>query len=240
MTILSQLDHPNLVVIHYWPYQGGKFFANCLAHHTGVMPQLAVTAQQDAWALSPPGTFEKQKIQRIYSSLPPEDRVTEWVNYELGCKGFWGGNLTDIMNRGVEPNAGAVELLNYYKCFMMSHVCNPNFVDALKIALPSARHIVLTNAKNFANLAIDIKEPGVHMQGWLARNQLPADAYFKFPNHKFDDQELFQVNVDQTYFDRSLVRGEVERCLQWLNLDTTLDSEFDRFVDQYFRLHGLL
>jgi hypothetical protein len=144
------------------------------------------------------------------------------------------------MNRGVEPNAGSVELLNHYKCFIMSHQCSPNFVDALKIELPSARHIVLTNTKNFASLAIDIKEPGVHMQGWLARNQLPADAYFKFPNHKFDDQELFQINVDQTYFDRSLVRGEVERCLQWLNLDTTVDSEFDRFVDQYFRLHGLL
>jgi hypothetical protein len=240
MTLLSQLDHPNLVVVHYWPYQGGKFFANCLAHHNRVMPQLAVADYRDSWALNPPGTFEKQKIKRIHSSLPPEDRVTEWVDYELGCKAFWGGNLHDIMNLGVEPDAGTINLLNHYKCFIMSHVCDPNFVDTLKHEIPNAKHIVMTNAPNFAKVAIGIKEPGYHMQEWLARNHMPDDAYFNFPNHKFADRELFQVDVDRLYFDRSLVRSEVERCLTWLNLDTTLDIEFDRFVDQYFKLHDLL
>jgi hypothetical protein len=37
---IKRMDHPNLVVVHYNQYAGGKFFINCLAHHEQVLPGL--------------------------------------------------------------------------------------------------------------------------------------------------------------------------------------------------------
>jgi hypothetical protein len=64
------MDHPNLVVVHYNQYAGGKFFINCLAHHDQVLPGLCVAAPvhtYDHWIFESIDATEKtqRKISRM-------------------------------------------------------------------------------------------------------------------------------------------------------------------------------
>lgn len=229
---LSQLDHPNLIVVHYWPYQGGKFFANCLAHHPAVMPQLAIDDSHQQ--------LQAKKISKIHASLPPKDQITQWTRYELGCRSFWGGNLHDFFNHRAEVSDKALSMLQQYRCFIMSHVADPVYVDRLKHQLPQAKHIVLVNADNFTKLAVTLKAPGQDVTAWLERNRLQPDRYLRFPATSFADNELFRLDVDTVYYQQTLIRPAVEQCLYWLGLDNKLDPAVDQFIERYLRLHDLL
>ena len=223
MTALSQLNHPNLVFIHYWPYQGGKFFANCLAHHDSVMPQL-----NQYQRLQP-----SHKLKYVYDSLPPPDHISQWVKYELGCRSFWGGNLHDIMTQGVVPDANAIKLLDHYKCFLFNHSYHTDFILKLQTDLPQAFHIVLTNGQRFFELAVKLKQPSAE---WLERNHKDSMACPQFP---VTDSQSFIVDVDSVYFDRSAVRPQVQKCLTEMGLSTDLDPCLEDFIDRYFELHGI-
>ena len=229
MTALSQLNHPNLVFIHYWPYQGGKFFANCLAHHDSVMPQLNQHQKCQPSC----------KLKYVHDSLPPFDHINQWVKYELGCRGFWGVNLHDIMNRDLAPHADAIKMLDHYKCFLINHCCHPDFIRKLQTDLPHAFHIVLTNGQRFLELAVKLKQPGASTTEWLERNHMDPLAYLQSPVYTYSGPGLFVVDVDSVYFDRSAVRPQVQKCLKEMGLSTDLDPSLEDFIDRYFDLHGI-
>lgn len=233
---LSALDHPNLIVIHYWPYQGGKFFANCLAHHPKVLPQLPIL-DTDHWVFSNTADVDLLKINTIYSSIPPLDKTHEWHRYELGCRNFWGGNIANFSSQQLVPDPAALLLLDQYRCFIMSHVPTAHMVDCIQQQLPQAKHIVLTNAHRFTKIAMSIKQPSILWQEWMERNQLSQDHY----NTKIESiaDSVFVVDVDQVYFDRSSVNLEVNRCLSWLGLDNNLSPALDDFLSLYFSRHGI-
>jgi len=182
---------------------------------------------------------QSHKLQHIHDSLPPVDSVDQWVNYELGCRDFWGVNLHDIMNRGLVPDADAIKLLDHYKCFIVNHSCHPDFVSKLQKDLPQAFHIVLSNGQRFLELAVKLKQPGASMTEWLERNRMDPKAYMKFPVHTYTDPQLFVVDVDRVYFDRSAVKPQVEQCLKEMGLSTDLDPSLENFIDRYFDLHGI-
>ena len=227
--MLTQLDHPNLIVIHYWPYQGGKFFANCLAHHDSVMPQLDQHQRHQHF----------HKLKYVHDSLPPPESVSRWNEYELGCRDFWGVNLHDIMNRGLVPDEGAIKLMDHYKCFLINHCCHPDFIHKLQTDLPHAFHIVLTNGQRFLELAVKLKQPGASTAEWLERNRMDPLAYLQSPVHMYTNPGLFVVDVDSVYFDRSAVRPQIEKCLKEMGLSTNLDPSLEDFIDRYFDLHGI-
>ena len=84
------MNHPNLVVVHYNSYAGGKFWINCLSHHMQAIPGLCVATPEhthDLWLLDNLDAVEIQsrKIARINSTLPPKDKLTKWCMFELGC-----------------------------------------------------------------------------------------------------------------------------------------------------------
>ena len=223
MTALSQLNHPNMVFVHYWPYQGGKFFANCLAHHDSFMPQLNQSQRSQL----------SHKLQYVHNSLPPPDRISRWVQYELGCREFWGGNLHDIMHQGSVPGADAIKLLDHHKCFMVNHSYHTEFMRKLQTDLPQAFHIVLNKGQRFFELAVKLKRPSTE---WLQTNHRYSLSCPQFP---VPDSQSFVVDVDSVYFDRSAVRPQVEKCLKEMGLSTDLDPSLENFIDRYFDLHGI-
>ena len=218
-----------MVFVHYWPYQGGKFFANCLAHHNSFMPHL------NQYRRSHPS----HKIKYVHDSLPPPDRISRWVQYELGCRKFWGGNLHDIQHRGIVPDTDAIKLLDHHKCFMVNHSYHTEFMRKLQTDLPHAFHIVLTNGQRFLELAVKLKQPGASTTEWLERNHMDPLAYLQSPVYTYSGPGLFVVDVDSVYFDRSAVRPQVEKCLKEMGLSTDLDPSLEDFIDRYFDLHGI-
>ena len=217
--MIHQLAHPNLIVVHYRPYQGGKFFINCLAHHRAVMPQL------DTGRYLPGRDF---KLQQIHNSLPPPEHLRKWEKFELGCRSFWGGRLTEILQRTQRPNAVSTELLSQYHCFIVNHMTNPERLDLIDQNLPGVKHLVLVNADEFCKMAISTKAPMDY------DHKLSSGS---FDRHMFTNRNAFFLDVDSAYSDPAQLIVQLHQCLSWLDLDTELDSSLHDFVKQYFLLH---
>jgi hypothetical protein len=219
--MLAQLAHPNLIVVHYRPYQGGKFFINCLAHHYKVMPQLDTSCYLSG---------QDFKIQQIHNSLPPPEHLRKWEKFELGCRSFWGGKLTELLQRTQQPNSVSTELLSQYRCFIINHMTNPERLDLIDLNLPMARHIVLTNADEFCKTSIEKKAP---------LDYDPKLSTGSFERHMFTNRNAFFLDVDSAYSNSTQLITQLHRCLIWLGLDTELDPTVSQFIDQYRWLHGL-
>ncbi len=217
--MIHQLAHPNLIVVHYRPYQGGKFFINCLAHHRAVMPQL------DTGRYLPGRDF---KLQQIHNSLPPPEHLRKWEKFELGCRSFWGGRLTEMLQRTQQPNAVSTELLSQYHCFIINHMNNPERFDLIDQNLPGVKHLVLVNADEFCKMAISTKAPMDY------DHKLSSGS---FDRHMFTNRNAFFLDVDSAYSDPAQLMAQLHQCLSWMDLDTELDSSLHDFVRQYFLLH---
>ena len=225
---ITRMDHPNLVVVHYNQYAGGKFFINCLAHHDQVLPGLCVAAPvhtYDHWIFDPLDTAEKtqRKIARINSTIPDRENLHQWAGNELGCQQFWGWGLGQIFDPLViQAPAESLTLLQDHRCFIVNHVMNINMYTKIKNLWPQARHIVLHNEREFQKRAVSLKSPDY---GPLTTDQLPREL------------DAFYFDVDRTQFNKTAVIETTENCLAWLGLNIQVHSNIDHYVEQYFAIH---
>lgn len=224
---IKRMDHPNLVVVHYNQYAGGKFFINCLAHHDQVLPGLCVAAPvhtYDHWIFEPLGAEEKtqRKISRINSTIPEPTRMHFWAQHELGCQQFWGWGFGDLWSRPVQAVDYSLSLLHNHRCFIVNHVMNINEYNRIHELWPQAQHIVLHNEREFQQHAVQFKSPDY---GPLKTAQLPQDL------------DAFYFDVDNTQFNSTAVIGATEQCLEWMGLDTTVNNNIYQYMERYFAIH---
>jgi hypothetical protein len=227
MTAIDQMNHPNLVVVHFNPYAGGKFWINCLSHHARAIPGLCVAVPKhdvDLWLLDDldPQEIQRRKIDRINSSLPSAELMLKWCQDELGCAQFWGDSLrTLLINDNITVPDKSIHLLNQYCCFIVNH--QPNDVECERISkrLPNARHILLTNADNFQQVSMAKKQS----DPWPLKYDTTSDL------------DAFVVDVDNTYMNVDRTIDRVKDCLQYLGLSTELHPNIYNFVKRYFDLH---
>jgi len=226
MATIDQMNHPNLVVVHFNPYAGGKFWINCLSHHAQVIPGLCVGIPKhdvDLWLLDDLNLQEiqRRKIDRINSTLPPIDDLSNWCQYELGCDQFWGNDLGVLLAQEYIIPHTSIQLLDRYRCFIVNHRAND--VECKKIfnRLPRAQHIVLANSDNFQQISMAIKQS----DPWPLKYDTPTTL------------DAFVVDVDNTYMNVDLTLARVKDCLQYLGLITELDPNIYNFVKRYFDLH---
>ena len=230
MSNLSFMNHPNLVVVHFNPYAGGKFWINCLSHQTQVIPGICTGISKhdvDRWLLddSDPQEIQRRKIDRINSSLPPKDRLLNWCQYELGCAQFWGDTLGNWLFEDkniTQDQDTAIQLLDRYRCFIVNHQPEDSITNTICANLPKARHILLTNANNFQTVSMSKKQS----------NPWPLRYDTALANI-----DAFVVDVDSTYMNVDRTIDRVKDCLQYLGLSTELDSNIHSFVTRYFELH---
>jgi hypothetical protein len=226
MTAVDQMNHPNLVVVHFNSYAGGKFWINCLSHHAQVIPGLCVAVPKhdvDLWLLDDlgPEEIQRRKIDRINYSLPPADDLMNWCKYELGCDQFWGCELNALLTEEHTIPHTSIQLLDRYRCFIVNHQVDDITCRMIFDKLYNARHVVLNNATGFQSLSMTIKQPQ------------PCELTY----HVARDLDAFVVDVDDTYMNTPRTIERVKDCLQYLGLSTELDPNIDSFVRRYFDLH---
>jgi len=226
MSNLSLMNHPNLVVVHYNSYAGGKFWINCLSHSRYAIPGLCVAEPQhtvDLWLLDDLDAEEiqRRKIARINSTLPPADLMHKWCQSELGCNQFWGYNFHEFLTQDLAIPKTTIQLLNQYRCFIVNHRPQNEIAKNICDQLPSAKHIILKNASNFQNISMSKKQSGP----WT----LTYDTT--------DEIDAFVVDVDNTYLDVDCTITRVKECLEYLGISTELDPNIHNFVTSYFDLH---
>ena len=224
---ITRMDHPNLVVVHYNQYAGGKFFINCLAHHDQVLPGLCVAAPvhtYDHWIFEPLSAEEKtqRKITRINGTIPESQHLHQWAREELGCYQFWGWGFGELWSQPVQANDYSLSLLNDYRCFIVNHDMNLDHYHKIQRMWPRARHIVLHNERRFQHQAVRLKSPGY---GPLKTTQLPRDL------------DAFYFNVDATQFDKTAVIASTEQCLEWLGLNISVNENIYNYIRRYFAIH---
>jgi hypothetical protein len=219
------MNHRNLVVVHFNPYAGGKFFINCLSHNPGVLPGLCVASPihtYDNWLFEDVNNVESRKIERINSTIPPLEDMLIWPSYELGCNGFWGAGFREIFFDGCTPGDEAINLLDNNICFIVNHQVADTIVEKCINSCPDARHIILYNHNRFQKRAAEIKAPDCHLS---QMNTVPFNSDF------------FYVDVDNTYTDLGTIKNTVNKCLEWLEVDNNLHTNIDRYITQYLELH---
>lgn len=225
MNNMHPMNHRNLVVIHFNPYSGGKFFINCLSHNPGILPGLCIASPvhtYDNWLFENVDNAELRKIERINSTIPPPEDMLIWPSYELGCNGFWGAGFREIFIEDHIPGHEAVELLNDNICFIVNHQVADTIVEKCIGLCPDARHIILHNHERFQKRAAEIKAPDCQLS---QMNTVPFNPDF------------FYLDVDNTYIDLDTVKSEVNRCLGWLGVDIDLHDNLDSYITQYLKLH---
>ena len=223
MTAIDQMNHPNLVVVHFNPYAGGKFWINCLSHHARAIPGLSVAVpdhQADLWLLDDLD-IQSRKIDRINSTLPPPACMNNWCQYELGCKQFWGNGLGNLLTNNLVIPDTTIRLLDRYRCFIVNH--QPQIKDVEKVfgLLSNVKHVLLTNADNFQRMSMSKKQP----TPWPLQYATVSTP------------DAFVVDVDNTYMNVDQTIDRVKDCLQYLGLSTELDPNIYNFVTRYFELH---
>jgi hypothetical protein len=224
---IKSMDHPNLVVVHYNQYAGGKFFINCLAHHDQVLPGLCVAAPvhtYDHWIFEPIDATEKtqRKISRINGTIPDQQHLHHWAREELGCQQFWGWGIGHLWSQPVQAVDYSLSLLDNHRCFIVNHDMNLEHYNKLKNLWPQAQHIVLHNERRFQQQAVKLKSPDY---GPLKTAQLPQDL------------DAFYFDVDSNQFDKTAIINQTHRCLSWLRLSTQVHSNIDHYVEKYFAIH---
>lgn len=227
MSNLSLMNHPNLAVVHYNSYAGGKFWINCLSHSPQAIPGLCVAAPKhisDLWLLDDLDTDEiqRRKIARINSTLPPLDRLQKWCEFELGCSQFWGDTLKNLLESNRDISEYTIQLLDQYQCFIVNHRPQNAIAKEICDQLPKTKHILLTNATNFQNISMSKKQP----DPW------------PLTYHTTSEIDAFVVDVDNTYMNVDRTINRVKECLEYLGLDTELHPNIHSFVKRYFDLHG--
>jgi hypothetical protein len=224
MSNLSLMNHPNLVVVHFNPYAGGKFWINCVSHSPWVLPGLSVASPKhttDLWLLDnlDADEIQRRKIARINSTLPEHSQMYNWCQFELGCDQFWGNNLTEILTQKYNIPHTSVQLLDRYRCFIVNHQVDNS--EKIFNQLGHAQHIVLTNSSNFQKISMAKKQS----DPWPLR----FDANI---NH-----DAFVVDVDDTYMNVNRTIDRAKECLEYLGLSNELDPNIHNFVKRYFDLH---
>lgn len=219
----SPLDHPNLVVVHYNPYAGGKFWINCLAHHSAAMPLLSPLHNRH-WAMFDLEDDLKQrlKLELINKTLPPPEELHNWCEYESGHINMWGGSLSDLLlsDGSQQINQHALTLLEKYRCFVINHG-GVDWQQAVK-ALPQAKHVFLTNSQQFQRRAAILK------------GHLDVPIYSPLPESLPD---VFYVDVDNTWFDVNITEFYVKQCWEWLGLSVERIPTLQDYIENYFTLH---
>jgi hypothetical protein len=221
------MDHPNLVVVHYNQYAGGKFFINCLAHHEQVLPGLCVAAPvhtYDHWIFESLSTEEKtqRKIERINSTIPDRRNLHQWAQGELGCHQFWGWGFGELWSVPVTAVDYSLSLLNDRRCFIVNHDMNLEHYHKIQRMWPQARHIILYNEREFQQQAVRLKSPD---HGLLTTDQLPQDL------------DAFYFDVDSNQFNKQAIINETHRCLAWLGLNIQVHGNIDHYIEKYFAIH---
>ena len=223
---IKRMNHPNLVVVHYNKYAGGKFFINCLAHHDQVLPGLSVAAPvytYDHWIFESwiPSKTQK-KISRINQTILDPQHLHEWAKAELGCNQFWGWGLGELWSQPVQTNNYSLSLLNDHRCFIVNHDMDSDHYHKICNMWPQAQHIILYNEKQFQQRAVTLKSPdAVQLRTAALPRNLPA----------------FYFDVDGNQFNRSAIIKITEQCLAWMGLDTRMHDNINNYVERYFAIH---
>lgn len=200
----SWQDSPNIIIMLYRPYASGKFISNILSFNHHFCPQICLDEGVKRWhssvlCLDQIQTFDheflqQRKIREIFDTIPPVlDLWSEWMEYELGCKMFWGCYDSDFDPQKVRP--GVINILEHgYRCFLMCH----HHADLAKFRgfFPNAQIIQIVNDKKILTKNLALKSSPDRSLQQIQPSLQTDDAFLHFDIDTVFKELIFFEAID--------------------------------------------
>lgn len=156
-------------------------------------------------------------------TVPDSNHTTDWLDYELGCLGFWGKYTVPYTPNTVSSKV--IELLEHgINCFLVAH--DPTDLENKKKYFPNATVIRLINDSRINCLSMQLK---------MAE---PEPFVDNFANYHYNKCLEFDIDC---LFDQTMFFNKIAELLVKLNLeDCSLDPRVDEYYQKYCNLYSNL
>lgn len=222
-------NHNNIVILLYNGYSCGKFLGNILSYNKNFVPQFPLDGNRhrffsketyDNFSLT---ELQELKHDSIMLTIPLPEETTNWWEYELGCKGFWGFWSGDMQK---PINTKALWLLNQgIKCFFVTHTLRDYFEAKKKF--PNAKTVKLINDKKINKLSKTLKlSKNNYNPPWIDLSTYQIDSIDFDIGSMFDKLNFF-ANIDQLLTNLTIIDKD---------LDPKVNIYYQNYCDLYKNL----
>lgn len=225
---MSWKNSKNIIVLLYNPYSCGKFVSNILSYNQKFVPQFPFNVDRPKWYSKE--TYDAMTLDQLMSikhetvmkTIPPSKKdCQDWLNYELGCDGFWGFSDADIPDVSITSKTEWL-LEQHINCFLMLH--NHNDLTKVTDFLPNCQVVKIINDQDINALSRSLKNKK-YQRGIMDLSQLN----FLKSTIDFDIGSIF--NKTQFFLNIKKLLNELEVE------DTSLNPEVDQYYQMYCNLY---
>ena len=221
-------ESKNIIVFLYNPYSCGKFVSNILSYNQRFVPQFPFDGNRqkcyskETYDAMPLEQLMAIKHETIIKTIPSTKQdCVDWWEYELGCRGFWGFDDTDLPNANINPKVKWL-LAQNINCFLMVH--DYKNLSTVVEFLPNCQVVKLINDSSINALSQNFKNnKNKTAVVDLSRITLPKSSIDFDIGSIFDKTQFFN-NIDQL-----LIELDIE--------DTFLDNNVNQYYQSYCNLY---
>jgi hypothetical protein len=213
------------IVFNFPAGAGGKMLQNCvgLSRHCVLNKQEYI-----AWQLRRPmpfgPDFYEQKLQWILDTVPPQNRMQDWLAFEIDKDDPHGIHLFDFKKSIPVANPDTYELaMAGLWCTLSVH--NFGVAGYYKTYWPTIKHVCLVNNEKFARLALPKKNKHLtYDTQWTTLGRTPSGFGFEF-------------DVDNCIFDTDAFVEQVQQLYRYLDFDDFKPDCIARYHRRYIEMH---
>jgi len=226
MTTNILIPNGRAIIFNYPAGAGGKMLQNCVA----LSRYCVLSSLQCAtWQLNYLGKITRQyyqyKLQRILASLPPPDRMNDWLNSEFKEKDLYGINFEGFNRHDPMPNNVAMYRLAQQGLYSTVSVHNWGAVEHYACYWPTLKHVCLVNSEQFARFCLPIKNSSLQYDlEWIPEGGTPKDQCFEF-------------DIDGTMWTTDLFVKQVADLYNYLGFDDFQADLITLYHQHYIGLH---
>lgn len=280
-------NSPNLIVMWYPRFAGGKFIMNCLSLSRHCVP---MDIEMCNHLVNFPTDYS-YRLSKVIATLPPKEDMDRWHNYEFNNAKFYDDPEPDkyksenllfsryqkgiIHKDGIDKRISTLIDKNI-DFFAETRANNIDHITQYTSLWPNARIIKLINFEKFQPLAASKKQKnnisrpmsdycgnesrekydslkGDSWPDWkiFEKNDYNIDKVAKhvkisdeivaeikefYPWHTISNP-IFNIDVDETYFDQDKFFTQIKNLYDWLGYDDFNETLLSQYYTAYIGLH---
>jgi hypothetical protein len=207
------IEHGRIIAVNYVPGAGGKFIQNCLA----LSRYCAVKSLKFC------DTDYDLKLNFLINTIPPPDRMHNWLGYELRDDFFFGRIFSDAdhitsADLPVHLHQAADQQL-WVTYTAHSHGAG----EHVEKYWPTVRYVSLVNADQFIADWAKRKNPNSSLIG---------------PNRETPSGLGFEFDIDSCIYNKELFLTQVHELYEWLGWDDFHQAPIDQYYCAYIAVHS--
>jgi hypothetical protein len=213
------------IIFNYPAGAGGKLLQNCvsLSRHC-----ILTSSESAEWQIRYKGTvdekFYQYKFRCILASLPPPDRMNQWMGFELSERDLYGINWQGFNQHQPIRNQAVYQAADRGLWSTVS-VHNWGSVEHYSQYWPELKHVCLVNNEQFSQFCLPIKNGQLtYDTNWHLRGRTPTEQCFEF-------------DVDSTIWNTDQFVKQVAKLYDYLGFDDFQQDLITQYHIHYINLH---